>query len=84
MRQTEMIEWVPVAEGLPERCNWYLATNVFGGIGMYLMNAYGKFEYDNCEPVNPGTLIAWATLPEPYREVQHEQGSDAGRGAGAR
>jgi hypothetical protein len=68
MRQTEMIEWVPVAEGLPEGPGPYLYTNARGIVGQ------GTPGYVAGQ-ARIGNIIAWAPLPEPYRadkEGNHE------------
>lgn len=73
MHQPATIEWVPIAEiATAKRNRWYLTTNEFGGVEMHWLCARGHFVNDNFEPVRDARITAWATLPEPYREVQHE------------
>ncbi len=72
MRQTATIEWVPVAEGLPEkRCRWYLITNKLGGVSTEWFGDMGEFEASPGSYLSKDYAIAWSPLPEPYRAVQH-------------
>lgn len=59
--RTVTIEWVPVAEGLPDGHGPYLYTNSRGMVGMGTPALIDG-------QVRLGNVVAWAELPEPYRE----------------
>ncbi len=60
MRQTTQVEWVPVAEGLPDGPGPCLYTNARGVVGQ------GTPGYVVGQ-ARIGNIIAWARMPEPYR-----------------
>ena len=59
-------EWVPVSERLPSEIGWYLITvqdvNCFTDMDYY----YGNSKWD--EISSKQKVIAWMSLPKPYRE----------------
>ena len=66
MRQTTTIEWVPVAEGLPERTDRYMVTTKYGEVLRATWSRVFGLFWNNDEDLTPN-IIAWAPLPDPYR-----------------
>lgn len=72
-----MIDWVPVSERLPEEGGKYLVTNNLKPLSRYsieimsYINGFGFHIYDrDYGDIPMDDVIAWAMLPEPYREAE--------------
>lgn len=60
-------QWIPVAERLPERCNYYIVTD-FDKVDEAYYNSDGRwFSWDGNKLKD---VTAWMPLPEPYKEGQ--------------
>jgi hypothetical protein len=56
--------WIPVSERLPEKNGDYLVTGRKGAVS--------KRKYDNGRWYGGWDVLAWQTLPEPYKEEGDE------------
>ena len=57
-------QWIPVAERLPERCNYYIVTD-FDKVDEAYYNSDGRwFSWDGNKLKD---VTAWQPLPEPWR-----------------
>ena len=70
--------WIPVSERLPEEQKFYLVTIAkntgghdieycFYECGKWLMIADGNSEENTCWEEEVKKVVAWMTLPEPYK-----------------
>lgn len=60
-----MSYWIPVSERLPEKSGSYLVTTKNG---IVMVGKYDKFITAAWNGQLKNAVVAWAELPEPYKE----------------
>lgn len=61
-------EWIPCSEKLPENEGCYLITLDDNSLDVASYEIGTKLSQWHCGPFEDGKVIAWMSLPEPYRE----------------
>ena len=67
-------KWIPCSERLPEKNVWVLVTfkmaNGENSVGIKRINQWNGQWEDEIDIAYSESIIAWMSLPQPYREVE--------------
>ena len=72
--QQKVGKWIPCSERLPEEDGLYLVIGLDIYFGEYSPFIFKREKTSPTNTIKWGDIVAWMSLPEPYKVSEHEMG----------